>query len=226
MVQDGVMTALAITALLARPNPLRWVFTGDSITHGATHTFGARSYPELFAERLRWELGRTRDHVITTGISGRTASDLDTDLDWSVLHYRAGVVSVMIGLNDCVRGDTVQEFTATLDRVVTRVLDAGSAVILHTPNRVLGTDAVRRDALPPYVDAVREMAARHRTVLVDHYEAWRRVEESGELEYWISHGCHPNAYGHRMLMRTLGEALGMWDPASPTGRLFVPADQG
>ena len=46
------------------------MFTGDSITHGALHTMGWRSYPEHFAERVRWELGRMRDIVINTGISG------------------------------------------------------------------------------------------------------------------------------------------------------------
>ena len=52
--------------------PLRWVFTGDSITHGAVHTYGWRDYTELFSERLRYEMGRRRDMVIKTGISGWT----------------------------------------------------------------------------------------------------------------------------------------------------------
>lgn len=212
--------------LLDSATPLRWVLTGDSVTHGSTHTSGERSYPELFAERLRWELGRTRDHVVNTGVSGRRVGDLAADLDWSVLHYRPHVVSLMLGLNDCVGGGSVEEFADVLEQIVSRLLDDGTTVILHTPNRVLATDPARRAALPPFVDAVREIAARRPVVLVDHHEAWRRVDESGELEYWISHGCHPNAFGHRMLARTLLEALGAADPTSPTGRLFVPADGG
>lgn len=115
-------------------------------------------------------------------------------------------------------------FAATLDGIVDRVLAKGATVVLHTPNRVLGTDPARRSALPPFVDAVREIAARHPVVLVDHHEAWRRADESGDIEYWISHGCHPNAFGHRMLVRTLLEALGISDASSPTGRAFIPAD--
>src|SRR5436190_21990005 len=37
-----------IKLLLARKEPVAWVFTGDSITHGAQHTKGWRSYPEHF----------------------------------------------------------------------------------------------------------------------------------------------------------------------------------
>ena len=47
-----------LTTLLAdKKQPITWLFTGDSITHVAKHTGGYRSYPELFSERIRWELG-------------------------------------------------------------------------------------------------------------------------------------------------------------------------
>ena len=50
-----------LRAMLAnRSRPLTWVFTGDSITHGAKHTAGCRSYPEHFAERVRWSWDAAR----------------------------------------------------------------------------------------------------------------------------------------------------------------------
>ena len=36
----------------------RWLAVGDSITHGAVHTNGWRSYPEHFNERVKFELRR------------------------------------------------------------------------------------------------------------------------------------------------------------------------
>ncbi|HEU5326569.1 MAG TPA: hypothetical protein VFU78_00670, partial [Thermomicrobiales bacterium] len=47
-----------VRALLQGVEPVRWVFAGDSITHGAAHTIGWRDYTELFGERVRWELRR------------------------------------------------------------------------------------------------------------------------------------------------------------------------
>lgn len=54
-----------IKKLLRSDDPLTWVFYGDSITHGLSHTFGHRDYAELFAERVRYELGRAMDIIIT-----------------------------------------------------------------------------------------------------------------------------------------------------------------
>src|SRR5262249_8094820 len=93
-----------IKQLLAAREPVVRIFTGDSITHGALHTLGWRSYPEHFAERVRWELGRMRDVVINTGISGDQTGGLLADLDWRVLHFQPHVVSIMLGMNDCSRG--------------------------------------------------------------------------------------------------------------------------
>src|SRR5262245_59544707 len=45
-----------IKELLARKEPVAWVFTGDDATQGALHTNGWRSYCEHFSERIRWEL--------------------------------------------------------------------------------------------------------------------------------------------------------------------------
>ena len=56
--------------------PWTWVFYGDSITHGAAHTHGFRAFPEIFAERVRWEMRFLYDAVINTGISGQTTVQL------------------------------------------------------------------------------------------------------------------------------------------------------
>ena len=59
-----------IKKILGSKDRFRWVFTGDSITMGAKHTHGYRSYVEIFRERLQWELGRSWDIVINTEMSG------------------------------------------------------------------------------------------------------------------------------------------------------------
>ena len=112
----------AIQQLLQRDTPVKWLFTGDSITHGAKHTIGWRDYVELFSERVRWELGRGRDVVIKTGISGWTIEKIAEDLDWNVLQFQPDCVSIMVGMNDCPQGpaglDRFREtYLATIDRI-------------------------------------------------------------------------------------------------------------
>lgn len=213
-----------IQALLGDEAPIRWLFTGDSITHGAAHTNGARDYVQLFEERLRFELDRRRDHVIRTGISGRRSTDLEEDLEWSALQYRPHVLSLMFGLNDANTTEPDPEgFGATLERLIDAAREAGALVIVHTPNRMIATETAERLAnLDAYAGAARTAAASTGAVLVDHHADWEAVERDGTIEYWIGHGCHPNAEGHRVLHRTLARTLGIWDDASPTGRLFIP----
>src|ERR1700722_15514537 len=120
-----------IKAVLKRKDPAVWVFTGDSITHGALHTLGWRSYPEHFAERVRWEMRRVRDVDINPGISGDLTDRLLADLDWRVLQFKPAVVSVMEGMNDCSRPANREKFRTNLTAIVDKVRAAGSLPLLN-----------------------------------------------------------------------------------------------
>ncbi|MDR0415895.1 MAG: SGNH/GDSL hydrolase family protein [Propionibacteriaceae bacterium] len=198
------------------------MFTGDSVTQGAAHTFGERDYVQIFEERLRWDLGRRRDHVIRTAVSGRTVADLADDLHWSVLQYRPDIVSVMLGLNDSMSGVTAAEFSAAYGEVLQTVTDSGALVVLHTPNRVRPADSCDYPTLPAVAEKVRALAHRYGTVLADHHRAWERAEAGGKTAAWLGETCHPNAFGHRAMARLLLKRLGMWDPASATAALTFP----
>lgn len=197
-----------IPELLSRPEPVTWVFTGDSVTQGAKHTNGRRDYTELFAERWRWELGRRRDLVINTGVSSRRVGDLADDLDHCVLRHRPDVVVLMFGLNDAALGEEglavfAEHYTSVLDRLAT---ETDATLVLQTPNQVAAYDEPRRTTLPAYAAVVRELADRTGAVLVDHYRAWTETDPD-QPEYWISHGCHPNEHGHRVLAGELFRVL-------------------
>src|SRR5690625_1972750 len=79
------------TGLLAGPDPLTWSFVGDSVTAAGWHTWGSRGYAELFHERLR-ELGRVRDTVINTAVSGWRIDDIRDELEQICLRHAPDVV--------------------------------------------------------------------------------------------------------------------------------------
>ena len=201
--------------------PLTWVFTGDSITHGALHTHGWRSYVEHFAERVRWEMQRMRDVVINTGISGERAPGLLADFDHRVLRFRPDVVSIMIGMNDATEGQNGHEkFRSALDTMLDRLGREDQLVtILHTPNTVTRFEAIRKD-LPAYAEIVRALARQHEVILVDQEKLW--IERGGPIEYLLDDGTlHPNGAGHVLMTHHLLKAIDLWDPASAVCRFFV-----
>lgn len=214
-----------IKTLLTGKNAVTWVFTGDDITQGAVHTKGFRSYPEHFAERVRWELKRMRDLVINTGVSGDKADGLLADLDWRVLHLKPEVVSIMLGTNDCTLGPVGHElFRKNLTAVVNKVKTAGAIPILNTPNTVFLEKAETRGDLAAYAQVVRDVALGTKAVLVDHYAYWEsaKPDQQALLKWLDDEKLHPGAFGHRALAKQLFTALEIADEASPTCMLEVP----
>ncbi len=200
--------------------PLTWLFTGDSITHGALHTFGWRSYTELFAERIRFELRRPRDMVINTGISGDRTGGLLADWEWRVARFQPHVVSVMMGMNDCTTGAGGREgYRKNLNEILDRIQALPHAIsLLHTMNPITRLEPSRAD-LPAYVEIVRDVGARRHVPLVDHYDEWSKAN----FYQWLGDGTiHPNEYGHRVFATRIFRELDIFDPNSFTCRLLVP----
>lgn len=214
-----------IQELLRGEDPITWVFTGDSITHGALHTLGWRSYPEHFAERVRWELRRVRDVAINTGISGERTGGLLADLEWRVLRFQPQVVSIMIGMNDCSAGpDGREDFRRNMIALVERVRAAGGIPLLNTPNTIYTANAASRSDLPAYADIVRAVAIEAQTPLVDHWTHWQEAKPNqDDLLPWLEdHSIHPGVYGHREFARLIFHVLGIYDAESPTCKLEAP----
>ncbi|RCS60088.1 SGNH/GDSL hydrolase family protein [Microbacterium sp. JB110] len=214
----------AVRPVLDAADPKVWVFLGDSVTAAQWHTWGGRGYAELFEERLR-ELGRSRDAVINTAVSGWQVTDLEPQVEALCTRFRPDVVSIAFGLNDTRGGaDGVAEFGRVYRDVVRRIqAETAAAVIIATPNGTLPTAPEHVVThLPAYVDEVRAVAADCGMPLVDHYDEWQRTNEAAWF-HWLGHGCHPNAYGHRAMARTLMRELDVWDPNSRSGSLMIPA---
>lgn len=211
-----------ISALLKEKNPpVVWLFTGDSITHGAKHTHGYRSYPEVFAERIRWELGRVRDVIINTGISGNTTKTILDDFDWRIKQFNPQVVSLMIGTNDCAKGRIpIEQFESNLYILVKRIRDLKAIPILHTPNIIITEKDSTRSALAEYVDVIRKVAEKEEVVLVDNYQYWLDTHRgnSGVSVYkeWLNDPLHPDGEGHAQIARLMFKKLSIFDPKAST----------
>lgn len=217
----GVSDLNRITNLLKAKGPIIWVFTGDSITHGAKHTHGYRSYPEIFGERIRWELERTRDIVINTGISGNTTQSIISDFDWRGRQFKPTVVSLMIGTNDCSKREiTIDVYEKNLHLLVAMIRESGAIPILHTPNVIIRGKAPERAGLSEYVEVIKKLAVLKDIILVDNYEFWQNsIIDQGEatiFKKWLNDQLHPNGEGHSQIARLMFKELSIFDPTAPT----------
>ncbi len=212
-----------IKALLKSNDPIKWVFYGDSITHGALHTFGQRDYTELFAERVRHELGRKLDVVINTAASGNDTRDLLSGFDWRVAQWNPDVVLLMIGMNDCSEDNAVaiDEFESNLVNLTTKICGLEALPVLQTTCPILPGQAP--DRLPyfdSYMDVIRKVAADHNLPLIDHTQFWKAHPDSHF--YWMSDAFHPNHDGHRAFAEYIYRCFDIYDASSHSCRFHVP----
>lgn len=214
---SGAKDLEAIKKLLGnKSQPVTWVFTGDSITHGAQHTAGTRSYSEHFAERVRWELRRMRDVVINTGISGDTAQGILADFSHRVGRFQPQVVSVMIGMNDCGKKDlSAEQFQSQLEQLVAKIREGNAIPVLATTNTTRSNKP--RARLAEFNDVVRRVCASHDVVLIDNWELWSG--QATVADKWLNDAIHPNGLGHAVMAKRWFEVFGIDDSKSPTCQL-------
>lgn len=199
----GIADLESIQKMLKSKKSIVWVFTGDSITHGALHTHGYRSYPEVFQERVRYEMWRPQDIVINTGISGDIVKNILKDYDQRIGQFNPSVVSVKIGMNDC-KKVTTQDFKRDLTALTQRIRADSAIVILQTTNTVW-QDSPLTEKLTPFIVAVREVAKEQNTILIDNYAKWEK-EAKGD---WFNNNAHPNGRGHMELAKEVLKVLKM-----------------
>lgn len=221
-----------VKELLKSDASLKWVFAGDSITHGAYHTLGCRDYVQIFEERVRYEKWRIKDAVIKTAVSGWITGILLENIDWNILQYDPDVVSIMIGMNDAAGVDEadMKNRVASFYGNYNKILDTISArthakVILHTPNPVIpGLDPMREPNLPSLVEQIKTIGKERDILVVDHFAEWNRAREENPIRThsWMNDSIHPGAQGHRAFAKLLLNELDLWDDKSTCcGSLLV-----
>ncbi|PRA81344.1 SGNH/GDSL hydrolase family protein [Microbacterium sp. MYb66] len=211
-----------IAAALAAPEPLNWVITGDSITHGLVHTQGGRSYPEHLHELIRGELERVRDIVLNTAISGNRIVDLLDDWDRRVASWHPDVVTLMIGTNDASDGGpreviSAADYAASLRDFVARVRALGAVPVLQTPPAIDVANAPERARIGEFAEAVREVASSEDVILVDQFARFAELGAGGVPWGLMNDPFHPSATGHAALALELADVLGI-RPEGPRGR--------
>jgi lysophospholipase L1-like esterase len=212
-----------VRRLLNEEAPVKWLFYGDSITHGTSHTFGWRDYVELFSERVRGELGRSMDIVINSAISGHTTRQLLDGYAWRVEQFHPDVVCLMIGMNDC-KDELempVDEFRDNLNQLFDSNEGLGALTVFQTTCPILpGLAPEREPTFPTFMQTIREAARDKSAPLVDHLGHWQENEDSHH--FWMSNAFHPNEYGHRAFARLIFQELGIFDAESRCCRLLIP----
>jgi lysophospholipase L1-like esterase len=178
----------------------RFAALGDSITVGMGDPMPAGGW-RGWAALLAGTLPEPELHNLAT--LGALAADVERVQLPAATALRPDVASVVVGINDTLRGDFDPERTgASVGRTVAALRAAGTEVLtmrLPDPGQMFGLPGALARPLARRMRAVNaavdEVARRHGTV---HLDA-ARDPATYERCYWSVDRLHPNERGHRLI---------------------------
>jgi acyl-CoA thioesterase I len=179
--------------------PLRYLALGDSYTAGTGASSSAHSWPAIVGKRLTEQTGR---HVEVTNpaVNGFTTLDLIGQELPFVQRLKPDLVTILIGVNDLVRGRTPADYRRSLiaidEEVAALKLSPGRVLAVSLPNwsvvpaaREYGDPEQIRDLTDTFNDVAREEAEARGFKWVDITAA--SVSGVGSAEWISSDGLHP-----------------------------------
>jgi lysophospholipase L1-like esterase len=178
----------------------RFAALGDSITLGMGDPApggGWRGWAALLGGTL------PQAEVHNLAVSGALAADVERVQLPAATTLRPDLASVVVGINDTLRGDFDPHRTgAAIGRTVAGLREAGALVLtirLPDPGQMLGLPGALARPLARRMRAVNtvvdEVARRHGTLHLDV----ARDAATYERRYWSVDRLHPNERGHRFI---------------------------
>ena len=163
-----------------------WTFVGDSLTAG----FGvaaSESYVSLLEHQLHTQYPNLK--LINAGVSGDTSAGVLRRLDW-ILQDHPNKIFLCIGANDGLRGLSLDQLEANLDRLITRIQKAGVEVVL------MGI-MIPPNYGPKYTDQFKAIYPRMARKYKLKFLPFLLEGVAGEPQFNQGDGIHPNAQGHQ-----------------------------
>lgn len=205
---------------------MKILFQGDSITDGnrykskasewdKNHQIG-HSYVYIIAGLLGMKYPEHHFSFFNRGISGNTVQNLASRWQTDALDIQPDVLSVLVGINDCVQAAdrVVKDLSASDYESRYREILAASRkenpalkIVLMEPFASLeGQTAktsvfLRQAILQSEQKAVRRLAEEFGAVFVPLQKAFDEAMQSAEPSYWIWDGVHPTEAGHALIAR-------------------------
>jgi lysophospholipase L1-like esterase len=187
------------------PSGLRFVALGDSYTIG-TDVDTAGSWPAQLVERLAATTGAASLRLIANlAVNGYTSDDVIRFALPELERLRPEFVSLLIGVNDVVRGVARPVYAANLETILAALLrqcPAGNVLTVSIPDYTVtprgadfGDRRQRREEIQAYNALMERRSSKHGIGYVDINDLSLRVADDRSLV--AADGLHPSAVQYR-----------------------------
>ncbi|MGO4936178.1 GDSL-type esterase/lipase family protein [Fundicoccus sp. Sow4_H7] len=216
--QNAVAHSQAIQLLIQSKQPLKWLFMGDSITHGALHTDGYESVPQLFEKFLHHDLERPDDLVFNMAVSGATTLSTLKAIDERFDAIQADIVILMLGTNDLKFFETSQEYEHNYRLLLDHIQARQLPLVLRSLTPAFKEDWLSLDdKLNDYYEITQKLAHEYQAAFVDQLHIFENLLNQYpylRLPYYgmFNDGIHPAFRGQMLMAKQLVSSLGIAKP--------------
>lgn len=177
------------------------VVYGTSLSAGAGGIAWVDSVSTYFNKRYNGNL-----RVFNSGKSAMWSGWGVEHLQDSVIAKKPDAVMIEFSMNDAFLKYQTSTALAllNLDYMINRIklYNPQCEIILQVMNIPIREHAAARPDLVKYDDLYREVAAKRKLILIDHFENWEQILKQGEAEYlrFVPDGIHPSAESARRII--------------------------
>lgn len=170
----------------ANPAGVNVIAFGDSLTSG----YGVPEkdcYVRLLEQRFDIR-------ILNAGVTGDTSADALSRLQTAVLDRNPRIVIVLLGGNDLLERQPLENTVRNLETMITRIHEKGAAVVLVGVGSFLGGN------LPA---EVKKLARKYKTACVPN--VLKGLLDN--VNYMLPDRIHPNSAGHRIMAQRIGDEM-------------------
>ena len=182
------------------------VFHGHSVPSGyantpVVNTLGA--YPHLTLHAIKEHYPYAVVNVITTSIGGEQSEQGEKRFKKEVLTHRPDLLFIDYALND--RSIGLERSLKAWEKMIKQALKQDIKIVLMTPTPDLTENILDENTpLAKHAQQIRDLASKYHLGLVDSYAMFKDLAKEGkDLREYMSQSNHPNAEGHKVVLKAI-----------------------
>ena len=191
------------------------LFQGDSITDGGRQREGSdynhimgQDYGYIIAAQIGLQFPERNLTFVNRGMGGNTVKDLATRWQSDTLNVKPNLLSIIVGINDTLWGETADDYDKTYDKLLSDTLVAlpGVKIVLGEPfilpvGKWKGDYTTHRDEVKKRQEIVARLGKKYNLPVIHFQKAFDDACQLAPADHWSWDGVHPTYAGHALMVR-------------------------
>lgn len=191
------------------------LFQGDSITDAGRIRIGNNlgvGYVFIITAWIKRYYPHLNIEIINRGISGNTVIDLKSRWKEDCLDLQPDILTILVGINDCVNKISDQQYEQVYDELLTQVKQCTNAKIILMEPFLLEVKP-EHSQLSMLVKnkcaIVKKLANKFDAIFIPLNTIFNELLKLAPAEYWAHDGIHPTPQGHFIIAETWLKTVGI-----------------